>query len=561
MPRRDLRSHESHRIIHHAIETADEISTEMSSLSGPSDSRSGLSYNSSQVEAANWAAIGQNRNAALTFENVAMHNRASNGEEDYTSRARSSRAEARRSSRAPPLQHIQVTPAGFERNPSQTGQNKGKGKQSSQAQRVNGWLRNPEHGEERSSSSSDRRETVLANGGRQNEGNAGPSQPKRPSPPNNPGRADHIESVLSVRESVDCMKGALEDLCEIAGSLIGTGGSSIGVESMQQLRQRLENLRNWMGRVQGDIRNINNSSPEVQNLDREVQAMCQEVERLSHLAMESQEPDVRARNKRGQTLLHRAANNADLEKIQSLIQRGAAIDVFDNAGNTVLHSIDFSHSHNKVERVVQALLDAGSTVHEECPNGYTALHRAAERSRQGTVELLIRRGANVNARHARNGRTPLHMACLSISARKGKTVETLLLGGAGIEDMSINRHKPLDYALDALQTAERRFIGLTVNEDDLGSTIYQPCNQYRDCIETVDILIGRLQTLNLLPSSQSITRRSYFFQGMENFVNFPIEEARRRFRERRISITFQSDQALHNVLEEFGRRHSLFARV
>jgi ankyrin repeat protein len=59
---------------------------------------------------------------------------------------------------------------------------------------------------------------------------------------------------------------------------------------------------------------------------------------------------------------------------------------------------------------VQWQLDAGVDVNEESSKGLTPLHYAASAGHNDIVELLIERGANVNATDSGKGATPLDYA-------------------------------------------------------------------------------------------------------------------------------------------------------
>jgi ankyrin repeat protein len=61
-----------------------------------------------------------------------------------------------------------------------------------------------------------------------------------------------------------------------------------------------------------------------------------------------------------------------------------------------------------VEAAVRVLLDAGASVTHASDNGDTALHAAAGANQPMVIELLVQRGADVNAKN-KNGQTPLSM--------------------------------------------------------------------------------------------------------------------------------------------------------
>src|SRR5688572_15367593 len=61
------------------------------------------------------------------------------------------------------------------------------------------------------------------------------------------------------------------------------------------------------------------------------------------------------------------------------------------------------------EQAVKVLLDAGADIHAVNEADFTAIHGAAFRGLNEVIELLVKRGANINARDYR-GRTPYRMA-------------------------------------------------------------------------------------------------------------------------------------------------------
>ena len=75
---------------------------------------------------------------------------------------------------------------------------------------------------------------------------------------------------------------------------------------------------------------------------------------------------------------------------------------------------------------VQAYLSAGHPASEGDVRGNTLLHVAARAGSAKVIELLLRSGANVNARTADVGTTPLHVAA---GDGRRQAVELLLSAG------------------------------------------------------------------------------------------------------------------------------------
>jgi len=106
---------------------------------------------------------------------------------------------------------------------------------------------------------------------------------------------------------------------------------------------------------------------------------------------------------------------------------------------------------------VQWQLDAGVDVNEESSKGLTPLHYAASAGHNDIVELLIERGANVNATDSGKGATPLDYAHWRDHE---EVIETLNAhnaqrehekGGKGIGQSSLIHDAALDGDIDEVQ--------------------------------------------------------------------------------------------------------------
>ena len=84
--------------------------------------------------------------------------------------------------------------------------------------------------------------------------------------------------------------------------------------------------------------------------------------------------------------------------------------------------------------VVQSLLDAGISA-DVVDGGITALCEASKYAQPEVVELLLERGARIDATAAAHGRAPLAAACTAVFNMKDResVVRLLLAGGAPTE--------------------------------------------------------------------------------------------------------------------------------
>jgi ankyrin repeat protein len=120
------------------------------------------------------------------------------------------------------------------------------------------------------------------------------------------------------------------------------------------------------------------------------------------------ENDVFARDRAGQTNLHRACQEGNLDRVISLINKGSDINAQDHAG-------------------------------------WTSLHEAALAGHLNIVEFLLEQGAEVNAASFDDGDTPLHDASAKGHA---EVVWALMQYGADPEKTNVKEEKPEDHATD-----------------------------------------------------------------------------------------------------------------
>ncbi|PHZ12613.1 ankyrin, partial [Rhizopus microsporus ATCC 52813] len=94
--------------------------------------------------------------------------------------------------------------------------------------------------------------------------------------------------------------------------------------------------------------------------------------------------------------------------------------------------------------MVQTLLDLGADPNEKDYAGWTPLHEAALRGQIDVIKLLIKHGADVNARGGEELDTPLHDATENNHC---DVVELLLENGANPFAKNASNLEPLDIAI------------------------------------------------------------------------------------------------------------------
>ena len=137
----------------------------------------------------------------------------------------------------------------------------------------------------------------------------------------------------------------------------------------------------------------------------------------------------------------KAATVADVSRC---LEAGANLEARDGDGYAPLHK---AAEFGKSSAVVKTLLAAGANPRAQAEGNLTPLHVAAGFSHHpdvATVTALLNAGADIEARTAVNGDTPLHLAALNSGFPA--VVKALLKAGANPRARSSDGHTAWDYA-------------------------------------------------------------------------------------------------------------------
>lgn len=132
--------------------------------------------------------------------------------------------------------------------------------------------------------------------------------------------------------------------------------------------------------------------------------------------------------------LFEACGKGNIEEVESLIKKGADVNVYYKNGNTVL----MVPSYYGYTEIVQLLIKEGANVNASLYNGDTALIRACRKNNIKIVKLLIDAGADVNANCRFSTSIDYHDCCtaLMFASENGniQIVKLLIDAGADVND-------------------------------------------------------------------------------------------------------------------------------
>ena len=153
--------------------------------------------------------------------------------------------------------------------------------------------------------------------------------------------------------------------------------------------------------------------------------------RIIYTLTESPEPPVS---------LQEAAAIGNIDLVRFLIENGTDVNVLDDSFfKTALHRAAISGHRN----VAELLLAKGADVDARSSAISTPLHYAVEQGHKEITELLIAKGADVNAKKSADD-TPLHSA---VRGGYKDIIELLIANGANVNIKNSQGQTPLDMAL------------------------------------------------------------------------------------------------------------------
>jgi ankyrin repeat protein len=143
--------------------------------------------------------------------------------------------------------------------------------------------------------------------------------------------------------------------------------------------------------------------------------------------------DVNRRNVDGSTPLQWAVADENVAEVKRLLRAGAKVSIANNYGATPM---GLAAQQGNTE-IIKLLLEVGADVESPNADGMTALLAVARTGNVAAAELLLNAGANVDAKEKFGGQTPLMWA----SARRHPAMMQLLISkGADVNARSTDRN-------------------------------------------------------------------------------------------------------------------------
>ena len=169
-------------------------------------------------------------------------------------------------------------------------------------------------------------------------------------------------------------------------------------------------------------------------------AQVSEVTPVPQTLIQKRQQAQEAKTEEFEISIHRAAWEGDIKAIEQHLAAGKDVDAKDDLyGDTpLLWAAGFGH-----KGVVEMLITKGADVNAKADGGWTPLHYATGGNDMEIVELLIDKGADMNTKNARDQITPLHWAAW----RGHKEVTELLIAkGAVVNTKNKSGGTPLHNA-------------------------------------------------------------------------------------------------------------------
>jgi ankyrin repeat protein len=207
--------------------------------------------------------------------------------------------------------------------------------------------------------------------------------------------------------------------------------------------------------------------------------------------------DANARDKDGLTPLHYAAKHGHADVVKLLIEKGVNVNIRSEAREREsFHELSY---HKETSRPLLVVWAGECDALFFTEGGLTPLHLAAVEDSVAVAALLVRWGADIDAR-AESGATPLHWAAVSGSNR---VAELLIERGADVNARDKMGRTPLHYAsnVDVAWSLIRRGADVNARDKDGIAPLHLAVRGGRE--DVVSILLKHGADVNAVTAKKS----------------------------------------------------------
>jgi ankyrin repeat protein len=189
-------------------------------------------------------------------------------------------------------------------------------------------------------------------------------------------------------------------------------------------------------------------------------------------------------NLNGETALMSACFFNELEMAALLMERGADVNLKNNAGETAL----FEAAENSLE-MVERLVDRGADIHMKDDDGSTALMKAARRNQLDVMKFMVSKGASLQALQGQG------FSLLWFAAGNGATEVVAYLLAQDIDPNMATAHGKTAL-MNAVSLEDLRLFSLYLGMIDEAEYTAKQAVRLQSALETARLLIERGADVN-----------------------------------------------------------------